>query len=147
MWSPHTAFFYISRNAWKGQETVQSTPPLPPSLSLRHKNIPTFSCCQFLTVLPWSTNKHTSGRMSTEMLTAKYILVEPLVFEPNALQVEKLTIHNSLGTDQIPAEMIKAGGSTIHSETHTLIGIRRNCLSTASSQLLYLSIRSVIKQM
>jgi hypothetical protein len=81
------------------------------------------------------------------MLTAKYILAEPLVSEPNALEVEKLTIHNSAGTDQIPAEMIKAGGRTIHTETHTLIGIRRNCLSTARSQLLYLFGRRVIKQM
>jgi len=85
--------------------------------------------------------------MSTEMLTAKYILAELQASEPNAIEVEMLTIHNSPGNDQIPAEIIKAGGRKIHSETHTLIGIRRNCLSTASSQLLYLFIRRVIKQM
>jgi len=35
--------------------------------------------------------------------------------------LEKLTKHKSLGTDQIPAELIKAGGRTIHSEIHKLI--------------------------
>jgi hypothetical protein len=43
--------------------------------------------------------------MSTEMLTAKYILAEPLVSELNAFEAEKLTRHNSPGTDHIPAEL------------------------------------------
>ena len=81
------------------------------------------------------------------MLTAEYILAEPLVPEPSALVVEKLTRHKSPGTDQIPAELIKAGGGTIHFETQTCIGIRRNCLSTAKSQLMYIFIRRVIKEM
>jgi len=42
---------------------------------------------------------------------------EPLVPEPSAFQVElpteKLKSHKSPGIDQIPAELIKAGGSTI----------------------------------
>jgi len=50
---------------------------------------------------------------------------EPLVPEPSAFEVEmaikKLKSHKSPGTDQIPAEMIKARGKTIHSEIHKLI--------------------------
>jgi hypothetical protein len=50
---------------------------------------------------------------------------EPLMSEPSILQVEvdiaKLKRHKSPVTDQIPAELIKAGGSTICSEVHKLI--------------------------
>jgi len=42
---------------------------------------------------------------------------EPLVPEPSAAEVElaidKLKSHKSTGIDQIPAELIKAGGRTI----------------------------------
>jgi len=42
--------------------------------------------------------------------------------EPSALEVEmaieKLKRHKSPGIDQIPAELIKARGRTIHSEIH-----------------------------
>jgi len=45
---------------------------------------------------------------------------EPLVPEPNALEVEmdieKLKRHKPPSIYQIPAELIKAGGRTIHSE-------------------------------
>jgi hypothetical protein len=55
----------------------------------------------------------------TEIHTA-----EPLVPEPNAFEVEmaveKLKRHKSAGFDQIPAEYIKVGGRTIHSEIHKL---------------------------
>jgi hypothetical protein len=56
--------------------------------------------------------------------------------------------HKSQDTDQIPAEMIKAGVRTVRSETHKLnsIGITRKCLSSGRSQSLYLFIKSVIKQ-
>jgi hypothetical protein len=37
------------------------------------------------------------------------------------LATEKLKIHKSPGTDQIPAELIKAGGRTIRSEIHKII--------------------------
>jgi len=37
------------------------------------------------------------------------------------LAIEKLNSHKSPGIDQIPAELIKAGGRTIHSEIHKLI--------------------------
>jgi mannosyltransferase OCH1-like enzyme len=50
---------------------------------------------------------------------------EPLVLEPSAFEVEtaieKLKRHKSPGTDQIPGEMIAAGGRKIHSEIHKLI--------------------------
>jgi hypothetical protein len=49
---------------------------------------------------------------------------EPLVPESSAFEfdmaIEKLKIHEKLGTDQIPAELIKAGGRTIRSEIQKL---------------------------
>jgi len=51
-------------------------------------------------------------------------IAEPRVPEPNVseieLAIEKLKSHKSPGTDQIPAEVIKAGGKTIHCEIHKL---------------------------
>ena len=51
--------------------------------------------------------------------------VEPLVPEPSdfevELAIEKLKNHKSPGIDQIPAELIKAGGRTIRTEIHKLI--------------------------
>ena len=45
--------------------------------------------------------------------------------EPSALEVElaieKLKSHKSPGFDQIPAELIKAGGRIVHCEIHKLI--------------------------
>ena len=50
---------------------------------------------------------------------------EPLVPEPSAaefeLAIDKLKCHKSPGIDQIPAELIKAGGRTICLEIHKLI--------------------------
>jgi hypothetical protein len=50
---------------------------------------------------------------------------KPLVPEPSPFVVEiavaKLKQYKSLGTDQIPAEMIQAGGETFCSEIHKLI--------------------------
>jgi hypothetical protein len=50
---------------------------------------------------------------------------EPLVPEPSAseveLAIEKLKSHKSPRIDQIPAELIKAEGKTIHCEIHKLI--------------------------
>jgi hypothetical protein len=55
----------------------------------------------------------------------KYTQLEPLVPEPNALEVEmaieKLKRQRSTCTDVIPAELIKAGGQTIRSEIHKRI--------------------------
>jgi len=56
----------------------------------------------------------------TEIHTA-----EPLVPEPSAseveLAIEKLKSHKSPGIDQIPAELIRPRGKTIHCEIHELI--------------------------
>ena len=50
---------------------------------------------------------------------------EPLIPEPSAsefeLAIEKLKSHKSPGIDQIPAELVKAGGKTIHCEILKLI--------------------------
>jgi hypothetical protein len=50
---------------------------------------------------------------------------EPLVPELSLVEVEiaigKLKSYKSPGTDQIPAELIKAGGETLNSEIHRLI--------------------------
>jgi hypothetical protein len=47
---------------------------------------------------------------------------EPLVPEPSALElelaIEKLKSHKSPGIDQMPAELIKAGGRTIRCAIH-----------------------------
>jgi hypothetical protein len=56
----------------------------------------------------------------TEIHTA-----EPIVSERSASEVEvaieKLNSKKSPGNDQTPADMIKAGGRTIHGEIHKLI--------------------------
>jgi len=55
----------------------------------------------------------------TEIRTAEP-LPEPSVSEFE-LAIIKLKSHKSLGINQIPAELIKAGGKTIRSEIHKLI--------------------------
>jgi hypothetical protein len=59
----------------------------------------------------------------TEIHTA-----EPLVPEPSSAEVEiateKLKSYKSPGTEQIPAELIQAGGNALRSEIHKLI----NCV-------------------
>ena len=50
---------------------------------------------------------------------------KPVEPEPSAFKVEmaieKLRRHRTQGIDQIPAELIKAGGMAVHSEIHKLI--------------------------
>jgi hypothetical protein len=52
-------------------------------------------------------------------------IAEPFVPEPSSSEVEvaigKLKRYKSPGVDQIPAELIQAGGGTLHSEIHKLI--------------------------
>ena len=73
--------------------------------------------------------------------------------ELSAFEVEiamgKLKRHKSPGIDQIPAELIKAGveKSALRSiNLLILFRIRRNFLRSERSRSLYLSIRTVIKQ-
>jgi hypothetical protein len=66
-------------------------------------------------------NVHGAGGVrQTEIHTA-----EPFVPEPSASDVEvtigKLKRYKSPGVDQIPAELIQAGGETLRSEIHKLI--------------------------
>jgi hypothetical protein len=66
-------------------------------------------------------NVHVAGGVrQTEMHTA-----EPLVPQPSSSEVEvaigKLKRYKSPGVDQIPAELIQAGGETLCLEIHKLI--------------------------
>jgi len=56
----------------------------------------------------------------TEIHTAEPLVPEPSAFEI-ALAIEKLKRHRSPGIDQMPAELIKAGGRAIRSEIHKLV--------------------------
>jgi hypothetical protein len=64
---------------------------------------------------------------------------ETLVPEPNAseleLPIDNLKSQKSPGIDQIPTELIKAGGRTIYLEIHNLLllfGRRRNCMNSGN---------------
>ena len=52
--------------------------------------------------------------------TAETLVPEPSVFEFD-LVIEKIKSHTSPGVDQVPAELIKEEGRTIHYEIHKLI--------------------------
>ena len=52
--------------------------------------------------------------------TAELPVPEPSAFEVE-MATDKIQRHISAGIDQIPAELIKAGGRTIRSEVHKLI--------------------------
>jgi len=56
----------------------------------------------------------------TERHTTKILVPEPSVFKVE-LAIKKLKRHKSRGTDQIPAELIKAGCRTILYDIHNLI--------------------------
>jgi hypothetical protein len=73
------------------------------------------------------------------------------VSEPSLVKVEiairKLKSYKSPGTDNILAEMIKAGDETLYSEIHrlTVYGIRRKCHSSGRNLLLYQFIKRAIR--
>jgi hypothetical protein len=54
----------------------------------------------------------------TEIHTAELLVPEPIAIEVE-LAIEEMKSHKSPGTDQIPAELIKAGSRTIRCEMHT----------------------------
>jgi len=77
---------------------------------------------------------------------------EPLVPEPSLVEVEiaigKLKSYKSPGTDQLPVELIKAGGETYvlrHRNLFVLYRIRRYCHSSGRSVLLCEFIKRVIR--
>jgi hypothetical protein len=77
---------------------------------------------------------------------------EPLVPEPSLVEVEiatgKLKSYKSLGTDQIPAKLIKAGVKCYvlrYIDLFVLYGIRRNCHSSERNLLLYQFIKRVTR--
>jgi len=84
----------------------------------------------------------------TELHTTEPLLPEPTVFHVE-LAIEKLKSHKSPDIVQIPAELIKAGGSTIGIEIQKLIssfGIRRNSLRSGCGCSFYISIRRATEQ-
>jgi hypothetical protein len=79
-------------------------------------------------------------------------IAEPLVPDPSPSEVEtaiaKFKRYKSPGSHNIPAELIQAGGEILRSEIHnslTLFEIRKNCLISGRSLLLYRFTRRVIK--
>jgi len=60
------------------------------------------------------------GVWQAEIHTAEPLVLEPSVSEFE-LAIHKLKTHKSPGIDQIPAELIKAGGRTIYLDIHILI--------------------------
>jgi hypothetical protein len=82
----------------------------PQKIPTRWKNY----ICQLLNV------QGPGGIMQTEIHTA-----EPFVTEPSAAEFEiairKMKWYKEPSSDQIPAELIQAGGETLHSEIHKLI--------------------------
>jgi hypothetical protein len=64
------------------------------------------------------------------------------------IAIGKLKSYKSRGTDQILAELIKAGGGTYilrYTDLFVLYGIRRNCHSSGRNLLLYQFIKRVIR--
>jgi len=88
----------------------------------------------------------------TEMYTAAPLVPEPSTFEVE-MAIEKLKRNKLVGTDHIPAELIKARGREICSEIHQLIhfiwnevGMRRKCVSYGKGRSLYVFIRRATEQ-
>jgi hypothetical protein len=78
-------------------------------------------------------------------------MAEPLVLGPSLVEVEitigKLKRCKFLDTDQILAELIKAGGETLHFEMYSLthsIWNKEDCYSSARNLLLYQFIKRVM---
>jgi hypothetical protein len=79
-------------------------------------------------------------RFSDVRQTATHTTAEPLVSEPSPFEVaiNKLKMYKLQGIDQIPAELIQAGGGMLHSEIHKLDYSslsKEECLSSARGLL------------
>jgi len=81
----------------------------------------------------------------TEIHTAVPLVPEPSAFEAE-MAIEKLKRHKLPGTDQIPAELFKTKGRTIHSEIHKLINSIWNYLRSGRGRSMYLSTTRMKKQ-
>jgi hypothetical protein len=81
-----------------------------------------------------------------QLCTIKVVL-KPSPFKVE-ITTEKLTRYISPGIYQILAEIIQAGGNTLHSEIHNLLSLFRiikKCHSSGRNLLLYLFIKMVMK--
>jgi hypothetical protein len=97
-------------------------------------------CLQIPTIL-WIGGRTTSlsywmsqGCRQIEIQTAEPLLSDPSPFEVE-IAIAKLSRFKSPGSDQIPAELIQAGGEILRSKIHKLInlfGIKKNCSSSPS---------------
>jgi len=72
-----------------------------------------------------------NGVKQANIHTAEPLLPEPSAFEVE-LAIEKLKNHKSPSINQIPEELIGAGGGTIN--LLFLFGIWRNCLKSGRSR-------------
>jgi hypothetical protein len=79
-----------------------------------------------------------------EVHTAKTFVPDPSPFEVE-IAIAKLKKYKLLGTNQILAEMIQAGGETLWFEIHKLINYIWNCLVSGRLLLLYQFTRKTIK--
>ena len=82
-----------------------------------------------------------------EIRTAEPLVPEPSTFELE-MAIEKLKRYKSQGTDQIPAELIKAWYKKFALRSinlSVLLGKRRNCLRSGRSRSLYLFISTAMK--
>jgi hypothetical protein len=83
-----------------------------------------------------------------EIHTAVILVSEPRAFEFGMI-IKKLNRHKSPRTDQIQAELFKAGSRTLNSEIYKVIHSiwnKEKFPEELRSQSLYLSIKRVIKQ-
>jgi hypothetical protein len=69
--------------------------------------------------------------------TAELLIPEPSLVEAE-IAIGKFRSYKSPGTDQIPAELIKAGGETLRSNIHLFViyGVRRNCQSSGKNPII-----------
>jgi hypothetical protein len=72
-----------------------------------------------------------------EIQTAEPLVPDPTLFEVE-IAVENFERYKSPGSDQIPAELVQAGGELLCSKNHRVIlfGIRKKCLTSGRNLLL-----------
>jgi hypothetical protein len=68
------------------------------------------------------------------MHAAELFVPEPSASEAE-LAIEKLKRYKSPGVDQIPAELIQAGGETLRSEIHKLIDLEKRRIASPEERV------------